>query len=299
MDPERARPDTGEALLDAELRGLVARLRLAARRVRAGGGGAQRGAAGGARLELADFRDYEPGDDLRDLDWAAYARREALVIKRYEPTSRQPLCVVLDDSASMAAGEPDKWRCARRIALALGALAMARRDPARVLLPSAGEVWGPYDRAPQATALADALGRARAIGTDDLARALARHAARLKSPGRYVLVSDLWSTEDLEGALAKLAGPHLRWAAVHVLAADELAPPLDGTFALEDAESGVRLAASIDDTVRAAYRAEIGKVVDHWTAACARARVAYALADTGRPLADLLLGPLRACGLVA
>ena len=58
---------------EATLRKLT-RLTLIANQVRAGRmKGERRSSRRGASLEFADYRDYSPGDDLRRLDWKAYA----------------------------------------------------------------------------------------------------------------------------------------------------------------------------------------------------------------------------------
>ena len=53
-------------------------------------------------MEFAEHRDYSPGDDLRHLDWAAFARSERLVIKEFESELERTVLVVVDLSASMS-----------------------------------------------------------------------------------------------------------------------------------------------------------------------------------------------------
>ena len=61
----------------------------------------------GFSQEFAEYRDYVPGDDLRFVDWNAYARTDRLYLKRFEGETNTRLLVVLDVSASMdATSEP-------------------------------------------------------------------------------------------------------------------------------------------------------------------------------------------------
>jgi uncharacterized protein (DUF58 family) len=53
------------------------------RRTPAGGAGAVSGQRAGSSLEFCDYRDYQPGDDLRHVDWSAYARSDQLSVKLY------------------------------------------------------------------------------------------------------------------------------------------------------------------------------------------------------------------------
>ena len=58
----------------------------------------------GFSQEFAEYRDYVPGDDLRFVDWNAYARTDRLYLKRFEGETNTRLLVVLDISASMGRG---------------------------------------------------------------------------------------------------------------------------------------------------------------------------------------------------
>src|SRR4051812_37745606 len=55
----------------------------------------------GSSLEFKDHRDYQPGDDVRHLDWGAYARSDQLVVKLFREEVTPHLDLVLDASRSM------------------------------------------------------------------------------------------------------------------------------------------------------------------------------------------------------
>jgi uncharacterized protein (DUF58 family) len=68
-----------------------------------------RGAASsGQSVEFADYRDYALGDDLRQLDWNVYARLEKLLVKLFIEEEDLTVAFLVDGSASMAYGTPDK-----------------------------------------------------------------------------------------------------------------------------------------------------------------------------------------------
>lgn len=87
-------------------------------------GGDQLGLRRGAGVEFADHRAYAPGDDLRRLDWRAYARQDKLFIKRFDQSVHNTTLVMLDASASMNLADPvdggdvDKWWRVRVLAAA-------------------------------------------------------------------------------------------------------------------------------------------------------------------------------------
>ena len=60
----------------------------------------------GVGMEFADYRVYEPGDDLRHVDWNIYARLGKLFIKLFHADEGLPLALLIDNSRSMAFGSP-------------------------------------------------------------------------------------------------------------------------------------------------------------------------------------------------
>ena len=77
----------------------------------------------GASLEFKDHRDYQPGDDLRRIDWSAYARSDRLSIKLYSEEVSPHLDLVIDGSRSMAQEDTDKLEAVLGVAGVLAAAA--------------------------------------------------------------------------------------------------------------------------------------------------------------------------------
>jgi uncharacterized protein (DUF58 family) len=96
--------------------------------VRGGLKGGRRSVKRGQSVEFADFRDYTLGDDLRQLDWNVLARLEKLFIKLYVEEEDITIHILLDASASMVAGDPQKLQFAKRAAAALGYIGLASED---------------------------------------------------------------------------------------------------------------------------------------------------------------------------
>src|SRR5438445_4776077 len=84
--------------------------------------------------EFSDYRKYQPGDDLRHLDWRLYARNDRLCIKRYMQETNVRFYVVCDTSASMnyrgSAAWGSKLECARVLAAALTWFLLKQNDAA-------------------------------------------------------------------------------------------------------------------------------------------------------------------------
>ena len=86
---------------------------LARRRSKSTAKGERRSGARGQSVELADYRNYVPGDDLRRIDWNIYGRLDRLFLKLYEEERELPVTIFLDASESMSFG-----RCPSSISLA-------------------------------------------------------------------------------------------------------------------------------------------------------------------------------------
>ncbi len=114
------------------------RLRIRRRRtVRGEGRGEWRSQDRGQSGLFADHRAYVAGDDLRYIDWNVVGRLGDIVVKRFEAERSLNVLLCIDRSLSMAG---EKARFARRIAGALGYLALAHQDHARVAwMPSRPE----------------------------------------------------------------------------------------------------------------------------------------------------------------
>src|SRR6478672_1352818 len=101
--PRRRRPmSESVGFLKPEILARIVPLGLRAQRVVEGTmSGLHRSPLHGLSVEFADYREYSPGDDLKRLDWRAYARSQRYVIKRYEEESNLRATLLLDASRSM------------------------------------------------------------------------------------------------------------------------------------------------------------------------------------------------------
>src|SRR4051794_41079903 len=104
--------------------------------VRGGLKGGRRSVKRGQSVEFADYRDYALGDDLRQLDWNVFARLEKLFVKLFVEEEDVTITLLLDASASMASGTPEKLLFAKRAAAALGYIGLASED--RVAISALG-----------------------------------------------------------------------------------------------------------------------------------------------------------------
>src|SRR5918911_2077885 len=110
------------------------RLSFVARRpARAGYGGEHLSRRPSPSTDFVDYRPYRPGDDFRRVDWNVYGRLGSLQVRVTEGRERLELILVIDCSASMAWGDPDKLAFAAQVIAALAYVGLGRYDAVRVV----------------------------------------------------------------------------------------------------------------------------------------------------------------------
>ncbi len=290
------------------------RLALVSRRVRAGQiQGERRSLKRGGSIEFADFRTYAPGDDFRQVDWNAYARLERLFLKLFVAEEDLTFHILLDASQSMAWGEPQKWLYARRLAAALGYVALVSMDrvtgaalgnelattdeqrrtnvsSSSVLGPSS--VFRPHRGKRQALAWFNWLAALEAGGELDPAAALHRYTARARHPGPLLLISDLLGP-GWEDGLRDLASRRFEVTVLHILSPQEVSPTFEGDLRLVDSESGAAVEITADYDLLQRYRARLAAWQEHLGGSCAAVGAHYVFVETSLPLKELVLAYLR------
>ncbi|GHG94379.1 DUF58 domain-containing protein [Comamonas sp. JC664] len=247
--------------------------------------GEVRATSAGSALELHDFRAYQPGDDLRQVDWNAVARTGELVLRIRQDEVAPRVEVVLDGSRSMALS-PRKAACAREVAL-LTAEVAARQGLAPTLLVAGARperVQGPACRAVLEAAGFDAH--------DGLPESLGR-LPPLRPCGVRVVVSDFLFEADLPGLCARLARGASALFLAQVLDAEDLDPSGGEGARLVDSESGAALEELLTEDVLAAYARRFAEHQRALRGAALRARGALLVAPAEDSLVSLVTGPLR------
>jgi uncharacterized protein (DUF58 family) len=238
-------------LLNPELLRQLEQLQLlAARRAKSAARGERRSRARGQSVEFADYRNYVPGDDFRYLDWNLYGRLERLFLKLYEEERELPVRIFLDCSESMAFGEPGKFEFARKVAAAVGYVALCGFDRVSVLpFPSTNPEMSPAELACRG-ALRSVRGKKSAMqfltslasltpgGASSVNEALRRGAFEIRQPGLAVVISDCLDSTGYEQGLSALVARGCQVDLIQVLAPEELSPSTYGDLRLVDAETG-------------------------------------------------------------
>ena len=222
--------------------------------------GDYRSAFAGLGSELLQVRPYEPGDDVRRIDWNVTARTGTTHV-RVELAERVLVTwLVFDSSASMAFGTADRRKAdvAEGVALAVGHVADAPRQPARPRRVRAGRARlapaaaGPARRCCSRSA---AL-REVPTGKGSLGEALRIVDGLAIQRSLVVIVSDFRGPIDWHQPLLRVAGRHPT-VAVEIRDPREQELADVGELRLVDPETGRQL--RVDTSERAAARAVRGR----------------------------------------
>ncbi len=255
--------------------------------------GAALGARAGSSLEFRDYRGYEPGDDLRHVDWNAFARTDQLSVKLFREEVSPHLDVLLDGSRSMALAGSEKLRCTLALAgFFAAAAANAGFSHAGWLLGADAVPLGDHRRRP-----AEWEG-IRFDHRDGPVPALASAAARWRPRGVRVLLSDLLWNADPAHAVRTLADRASSAIVVQVLASADANPPTGGYLRLLDSETDEVREVRIDATAAARYRENLARLQGHWHDACRAAGAVFATVVAEDVLRDWRLDALVAAGVL-
>ncbi len=292
-ESERARA------LDPEVARRVANLSFAARKAVEGLlSGVHKSPHRGASVVFVEHREYKPGDDLRLLDWRAYARSDRHQIKRFEQETQLRATLVFDRSGSMAYSGGERATKAEHAATLLGALAflLIRQGDAPGLAVVDTRV---YARLPPRTKPAHLdevlreLANPPVAGTPtDLHLALTEVAERAGRRGLVAIASDLLDLDEraLE-PLSYLVGHGHDVVVFHVLDPDEIELPFDDPARFVGLEGEPDVDAD-PDALRDAYRREVDAFLTSCRARCTAAGARYVLARTDEPVERTLAAVL-------
>jgi uncharacterized protein (DUF58 family) len=290
-------------LLDQELAERVASLRVRASHAVDGiHSGIHKSPHRGASVIFAEHRDYRPGDDLRMLDWRAFARNDRYTIKHFEQETHLRANLLLDLSASMAfdGGRPatQKAHYAATLLAAFAWILLGQGDAVGAFAFDADlrKALPARNRPDHLDALLSVLAlpvvRDRAAARTNLSATLTALGERVGRRGLVVLASDLLDTApEALAPLSQLAALGHEIIVVQVLHAQELDFPFKHSLQFEDSEGPDSLEADAD-AVRAAYRAELGQFLLNCKQRCQSAGARYALARTDQPVEEVIVSVL-------
>lgn len=254
----------------------------------------------GSSTEFKDYRDYVEGDDVRFIDWNAFARLRRPYLKLYRREEDVHVAVLVDASASMAF--EGKLDLAKSLAAAFGVLGCLNVERvAAYAVNRAGE--GPR-RLPPCTGRASLrtlfsfLEGIEAGGDAPVEAAieslLKHHAGR----GFAVVLSDFLTFGDLRKASNALYASGLEILAIQILGPSETDPDLSGDLRLVDAETGRTLDVTSAADLLAIYQEHRAAFERHLEDLCRQRAGRFLSVRSTDPPGEILFDRLRRKGWI-
>ena len=244
-------PAAPASFLDPALLARISDLALLARTVVDGFlHGQHRSMRRGSSSDFAQHRSYQPGDDLRRIDWRLLGRTDRFYIKEFEADTNASVIFALDSSASMdyGSGKVTKYDYGRYLIASLAWLSQQQGDRVGLATFTGDIVDVVPPSARHLQLLLHTLGKSRPTGSGTLAGPVARLTHMTSRAGIMVLVTDCYESPAELGRCAdqlRMRGQDL--IIFHLVDAAERDFPFTAASTFEDAESGAKLAVRPED----------------------------------------------------
>ncbi len=247
------------------------------------------GQRAGSSLEFKDYRGYEPGDDLRHIDWNAYARTDQLSVKLFREEVNPHVDILVDVSRSMALEDSRKAQATLGLAAFFASAARnagyshtawrlgeeIRQVPNSGSLPAA---WEPIDFA----------------YTGSPAEGFTQSHPNWRPRGIRILLSDLLWVGDPLATLRHVAERAAVAVVVQILAETDVDPPPAGNLRLVDSETEQIRELYVDTSAVRRYKEALSRHQENWHQACRQAGAIFTTVVAERVLRDWKLDDLVA-----
>ena len=275
--------------LDPEILSGIGSLEIVARQVVEGLRiGLHRSPVRGISSEFTAYRQYVPGDEIRQIDWKAYARFNRYYIKQFDAETNFVANLLLDGSESMTygSGKISKLEYAKYLAASMAYLIVKQGDSVGVGMFD-GELQNYIQPKSNLSILSDISGEMEKLEPQprtNVGAVLHEFANRMSQRGFVMLFSDLFdNTEEFINGLNHLRFGGHNVVLFHVLDRYEIEFPLNGMWKFVGLEGEGELVTQ-PARVRENYLKEFEGFVRQIKNACDRAEVDYVMVNTGDPI---------------
>ena len=208
----------------------------------------------GQGMVFKDHKEYIPGDDIRKIDWKAYARTKDFFVKRFEEERRLNIHILLDRSSSMDYGNVNKYEFSAKLGLGVAKMSMNTNDKFNYSVFSETLTsLSSGRRNNNISELVEVLNNTRKTPESKIEDCITEYSNRIQNESAVVIFSDfLADPERIEAGLESLT--HTKPVVVNVLDSSELDPDFEGDKILKDPESSSKLRTFLSKRTRESYR---------------------------------------------
>jgi len=260
---------------------------------RSGRSGYYPGRYTGSSLDFKDFREYQPGDDLRQIDWGAYGRSDKLMVKLFREEIDPHVDFVIDGSRSMALPGTAKAEAVLGLTAFLGAAAANARCTTAVWLSTRGCRRIDHGES-QPSFWRDITFESRC----PLAESFAIRPPALRRRGIRILLSDLLFPGEPYKVLRTASQAASAVVVIQILADTDMNPNIQGNLTVEDCETGATVTLFADENTRKRYDSALKALQQSWRNACRQAGAHFMTFNAEQLLAGWNVEPLITGGVV-
>ncbi len=262
----------------------------------------------GLGIEPESFKEYTEGDDLRFLDWNAFARLDDLTIRTFRAEREIEVTIIVDASASMGVPrEDDKLGLALGLGAALAYVAMASNDAVRLGVFAGARANGVrvetstlHRRRESYPDFRGFVETVRAAGATQMTESVGRLLLERRPAGTVILISDfLVAASDYEQAMRMLLRARHEVKAIHVLGERESTgayPP--GHYRVRDAETGELCEVTLGAGKAEGCRRRAERLAADVAAFCGANGIAYARAFGASHFEDIVMREFPRLGVL-
>lgn len=245
----------------------------------------------GSGQEFSQYRSYQPGDDLRQLDWKMFARSERYYIKEAEIETNITVKFMLDASRSMAYEEEgiSKFQYAKVLMAALAFLARKQGDTFGLFVVNDQQIQSilPRFEQQQFIRFLTALVSAKSEGVWEKSKGI-EHLFDHHGKEMIIFITDLYDDgNDIQQFISRLKTKRNEVIVFHLMGNHETQFDFDGSFTFEDLETGVRT--KVDSRVQQAdYKERMQTWLSHSRSWMLEKQINYQLVQLNEPVEEVL-----------
>lgn len=253
----------------------------------------------GRNVEFSEHRPYNPGDELRHIDWRAYAKTDRFHVKLFEEDTNLRGLILTDLSGSMRFGDSTitKLEYAQQLTAALSYLMIRQGDSVgltvfddqpRAFIPPR------YRQDQWSTILESLVATQTSRAPSAISSVISQMGEQLKKRGIVILISDLIEDpKDVLQTLSILRKRQQELIVFQVLTPEEMNLPYHGTVDFQPLEDNDDALQTTPKRLKKAYEERVQQFLNTYRNGLLELDIDYTLVDTSRPLENLLREYLR------
>ena len=255
----------------------------------------------GSSCEFADYRDYQPGDDINKIDWNSFARFDQLYLKLFLDERQMHNKIYIDASRSMDYSNGGKAEQAVQLAAALAYISVNEMNKVSIYAIKDNEVKEIMPATVGKDVFYDrilALNDIEFGGESCISDAILPSAVGM-GDGMSIIISDFLTDTDYESAIDHLVSKRRDVLCIQVLANDELNPQFMGKKQLFDSEDINKVyKKNIDRDIIKAYRAALEYSTSRIREYCFSRGANYMLVSADEGIEEILFGRFEDAGVI-